>query len=129
MRLLLAAGQPNLRLSLELLLSEQPGVEIVGSASESDGLLALIHTSEPDMILTDWNLPGPPLANVIAEADQKKHPPTTIVLITHESDYQTAVNAGADAVVVKGSSPGLLLSAFQKLRPQFTSRKETNRYE
>ena len=129
MRLLLAAGQPNLRLSLELLLSEQPGVEIVGSASESDGLLALIHTSKPDMILTDWDLPGPPLANVIAEAYQKQHPPTTIVLVTHNSDYQTAVNAGADAVVLKGSSPDLLLSAFQKLRPQFTSRQETNRYE
>ena len=58
MRLLLAAAQPNLRLSLELFLSEQPGVEIVGSASESAGLVALIHTTDPDMILTDWDLPA-----------------------------------------------------------------------
>jgi DNA-binding NarL/FixJ family response regulator len=129
MRLLLATAQPDLRLSLELFLSEQPGVEVVGSASESDGLLALIHTTEPDMILTDWDLLGPSLSNVIAEIHHLQHPPTTIVLVTHNSDYQTAVNAGADAVVLKGSSPDLLLSAFQKLRPQFTSRQETNRYE
>ena len=129
MRLLLATAQPDLRLSLELFLSEQPGVEVVGSASESDGLLALIHTSEPDMIFTDWDLPGPHLQKVTADVVRKQHPPTTIVLVTHNSDYQTAVNAGADAVVLKGSSPDLLLSAFQKLRPQFTSRQETNRYE
>lgn len=127
MRLLLAAGQADLRLSLELLLSEQPGVEIVGSASENDGLLALIQTSAPDMIVTDWDLPGLSLANVIAKARQKHQPPATIVLVAGNSDCQTAVNAGADAVVFKGSSPDLLLSAFRKLQSQFTVSQETNK--
>jgi DNA-binding NarL/FixJ family response regulator len=129
MRLLLAAGKADLRLSLELLLSEQPGVEIVGVTSESDGLLALIRTAEPDMILADWDLPGPSLSNVIAQAQQKQHPPKTIVLVADNSDCQIAVNAGADAVVLKGSSPDILLSAFQKLRSQFTVSQEVNRYE
>ena len=127
MRLLLAAGKPDLRLSLELLLSEQPGVEIVGTASESDGLLALIHTSEPDMIFTDWDLPGSPISIVIAEAQHLQHPPMTIVLVTHNSDYQTVTDAGADAVVLKGSSPDVLLSAFQQTRTHIALNQETNK--
>lgn len=129
MRLLLAAEKADLRLSLELLLSEQPGVEIVGSASESKGLLALIHTSDPDMILMDWDLAGRSSVNIIAEAKQLQQSPTTIVLITYSSDYQMAVEAGANTVVLKGSSPDVLLSAFQELRIQFTPSQETNRYE
>lgn len=129
MRLLLATAQPDLRLSLELLLSEQPGVEVVGSASESDGLLALIHTTEPDMILTDWDLPGPSLSNVIAEIHHLQHTPTTIVLVANNRDHQTAVEASADAVVLKGSSPDLLLSTFQELRTKSPFSQEINRYE
>jgi len=129
MRLLLAAGKANLRLSLELLLSEQPGVEIVGSASEGAGLLALIQTSEPDMILSDWDLPGRPLATLLAGRDQSYHLPKTIILTTSNRDRQAALDAGADAAVLKGASPDLLLSAFQELRTQFTANQETNRYE
>jgi DNA-binding NarL/FixJ family response regulator len=129
MRLLLAAGHPDLRLSLELLFSEQLGVEIVGTTSESDGLLALIHTTKPDMILADWDLPGTSMSNVIAEARQEQHPPVTIILVAGNSDYQKAVDSNADAVVIKGSSPRSLLSAFQQLRPQVSSSREINRYE
>jgi MFS family permease len=62
--------QADLRLSLELLLSEQPGVEIVGVASESSGLLALIETSKPDMIVSDWELLVRPLVTIPPERDQ-----------------------------------------------------------
>jgi DNA-binding NarL/FixJ family response regulator len=127
MRLLLAAGQADLRLSLELLLSEQPGVEIVGSASESDGLLALIQTSEPDMILTDWDLPGRPLATILSEQDRSYDLPKTIILTASDRDRQAAIEAGADAAVLKGASPDLLLSAFQEIRTQFISSQETNK--
>jgi len=129
MRLLLAAGHPDLRLSLELLLSEQPGVQIVGAASESDGLLALIHTTKPDMILADWDLPGPSLSHVFAKAHQKQHPPIIIVLVARSRDYQKAVEASADAVVIKGSSPDSLLSTFTQFRTQLTSSQEISRYE
>ena len=120
MRLLLAAGQADLRLSLELLLSEQPGVEIVGSASESDGLLALIQTSKPDIILTEWNLPGRSLATILPERERSLHHPKTIVLTASNRDCRVAIEAGADAVVLKGASPDFLLSAFQEIRTQFT---------
>ena len=41
MRVLLADQRPDVRLSLAILLGKEPGVSIVGSASETEGLLAL----------------------------------------------------------------------------------------
>lgn len=129
MRLLVATAQPDLRLSLELLLSEQPGVLIVGAASESDGLLALVRTTKPDMILTDWDLPGRPLSDVVAEANHLHPPPVTLVLVKENSSNQRAIDSGADAVVVKGASPKFLLASFQELLRLFATRQETKRYE
>jgi len=114
--LLLATAQTDLRLSLELLLSEQPGVEIVGTASESDGLLALTRTCRPDMIMTDWNLPGRPLPNILSEAANLPTHPKIIILTTLNSYNQAALDAGADAVVLKGASPDLLLATFERVR-------------
>lgn len=117
MRLLLATAQPDLRLSLELLLGEQPGVKIVGTVSESDGLLALIHTTTPDMIVTDWDLPGRPLTAIFNETNLPK-PPKIIILINRISDTQRAQETCADAVVLKGASPDILLKTFQQVRKQ-----------
>lgn len=116
MRLLLAAGKADLRLALELLLNEQPGVEIVGTASESDGLLALIHTTHPDMIVTDWRLPGRLMPAIISDASKSESQPRIIILANDSSDCEAALGAGADAAVLKGASPHLLLATFQSIR-------------
>ena len=116
MRVLLAAGRADLRLSLELLLSEQPGVEIVGSASEGDGLLALIHTTKPDLLVTDWEIPGRPMPAIISEAIKSNPHPRILILASSNSGCQAALGAGADAAVLKGSSPNLLLTTFQNVR-------------
>ena len=129
MRLLLAAGKAHFRLALELLLSEQPGVEIVGSASEGDGLLALMETSDPDMIVAEWDLLGRPLATIFSERDQSCPHLKMIILTTSNRDRQAAIAAGADASVLKGASPDLLLSTFRELRTQITANQEVDRYE
>jgi DNA-binding NarL/FixJ family response regulator len=122
MRLLLAARQADLRLSLELLLSEQPTVEIVGVASESSGLLALIETSKPDMIVSDWELLVRPLATIPPEPDQSCPHLKTIVLTANNRDRQAAMEAGADAAVLKGASPDLLLQTFARVHKQIAQR-------
>ncbi len=117
MRLLLATAQPHLRLSLELLLSEQPGVEVVGTASESEGLLALIHTTQPDMIITDWTLPGRPFPDLLKQITRSYHP-QIIVLATEHDDIPDAKTIGVAAIVPKGASPKVLLQTFQQVRTQ-----------
>ncbi len=124
MRLLLATAESNLRLSLELLFSEQPGVKIVGTASESDGLWALIQIIKPDMVIADWHLPGRPLLEILLEIFNLSQRPRLIILADRDSDYLLAQNAGADAVVLMGASPDLLLSAFTRLRKKSNPKQE-----
>lgn len=123
MRLLVAAPESNLRLSLELLLSEQPGVKIVGTASESDGLLALIRTTKPDIVIANWDLPERPLSSIISHTNKQSNPPKFIILTTTYSESQTAKRAGADFTVMKGSSPDILLDTFQRASNQADHRR------
>ena len=116
MRLVLATAHTDLRLSLELLLSEQPGVIIVGAVSEGDGLMALIGTTNPDMVMAEWDLPGRSLPTIISALEKSDPHPRIIILTGRNRDCQTAVAAGADAAVLKGASPDFLLTTFREVR-------------
>lgn len=124
MRLLLAIPESDLRLSLELLLSEQPGVKIVGTASESAGLLALIRTTNPDIVIADWHLPERPLSAILSLTNKQPNPPQFIILTTNNTECQIALKVGANFTVVKGASPDILLSAFAKASYQATHRRK-----
>ena len=116
MRILLAISYPDLSLSLQLLLSEQPGVEIVGSATESEGFIALVHTTQPDMILADWDMVGQSFPKLLQEIKTTSRP-KIILLTTDPEDYQLAqYSKQIDAVVLKGLPPDVLLNTFQQLR-------------
>ena len=127
--MLLATADPDLRLSLDLLFDEQPGVQIVGTASEGDSLRALMHTTRSHLILADWELPGLPLPAIINEARQMQPSIATIVMVNSSEGVEPARASGADAVVLKGTPPDHLLTVFKQLQRQILSSKETNEYE
>jgi DNA-binding NarL/FixJ family response regulator len=115
-RVLLGSADANLRLSVELLLSEEPGVTIVGAAMSADGLLALAAPSNPNMAVIDWDLPGKSIDQLVQEIRHIKVPLGIILLGTKSELKQSALLAGADTFVVKGSPPERLLEAFRGLR-------------
>jgi DNA-binding NarL/FixJ family response regulator len=118
MHVLLATAQPDLRVALEVLLSEEPGVFVVGGVSEAEGLLALTTIMHPDLVMMDWDLPGRSPAEVLS-ASRAIGPQTHfIVLSSHADDQQAALDAGGDAFVVKGNSPQQLLTIFRALRSE-----------
>ena len=97
MRILLATCETDLRLSMELLLSEQPGIKILGSASDTEGFIALVKSTCPDLALLDWDLPGRPVEEVLSLIKLFEVPPKLIVLGKHPDSKKTALQAGADA--------------------------------
>jgi DNA-binding NarL/FixJ family response regulator len=113
MRVLIATAQPNLRLSLEIYFSEQPGVDIVGSASASGSLVALIQTARPDIVITDWELPGPPLPSLLKSMVETQKP--KIIILNNDEDQLLAREKGADVIVPKGTPPDLLLKTLRQL--------------
>ena len=117
MRILLATCETDLRLSMELLLSEQPGIKILGSASDTEGFIALVKSTCPDLALLDWDLPGRPVEEVLNLIKLFEVPPKLIVLGKHPDSKKTALQAGADAYVDKGDPPENLLAVFKHLIP------------
>jgi DNA-binding NarL/FixJ family response regulator len=118
MDIVLASQEYDLRLALEMLFREQPGAYVVGTASHSDTLLALIQSACPDLVLLDWDLPGQPLAEVLAQV-QSANPISKIIVLSKDGEArEAALAAGADAFVIKGDPPKQLLVAIDQVRSQ-----------
>ena len=113
MRILLASARFDLRLALEILLREEPGAEIVGTAGEAASVRSLLQSSRPHLIILDWDLPGYALIHLLAEAKQLRRCPTIIVL-GREGIQQEALAAGADAFVLSGDSTVDLIVAVRE---------------
>ena len=116
MDVVLASAQSDLKLALEMLLREEPGIIIVGTATETEGLLALIQAIHPDQVFLDWDLPGRSCSEVLATAQSANCKPTIIVLGKDAIAKQSALAAGADAFVLKGEPPEQLLAAIRMTR-------------
>ena len=114
MHTLIAAKQADLRLAIDLYLAEEPGVTVVGTASEAPSLRALLRTSRPDLVLLDWELPGHPPASLLAEIKRLDCHPQVIVLGKKTALKPAVLAAGADAFVLKGDPPGQLLAAVRQ---------------
>ena len=116
MEIVLASAQFDLRVALEILLREEPGTTVVGTASGAASLRALLQVSRPALVLLDWDLPGHPPASLVAEA-KSLDPHLQVIVLGKDPDVKHAVLAsGADAFFVKGDSPRPLLTAIRQAR-------------
>lgn len=116
MNVVLALRHAQARLALELALSVEPGVTVVGAASETEGALALAYTTHPDLVLLEWGLPGRPAPEVLATARALARPLRVLVLGCDLYLRQPALQAGACAFVLVGDPPELLLTAVREVR-------------
>ncbi len=123
MRVLLAIGQNDPRLALEILLSHEPGLSIVGTTGNIESLLALTQTSRPDLVVLDWDLPGRPEAKILIEAQNFAVRPHFVVLGRDPEGKQRALAAGAQAFVAIGDPPEQLLAAIRRARDCLFTRK------
>ena len=114
MRIVLAIRESGLRLALELLISQEPGVRVVGTASNVDGLLALVRTNAPDLVLLDWELPGKPVSVVLPGIKSLVGAPGIIVLCSNPDAKDAALEAGADDFLLKGDPPESVVAVLKK---------------
>lgn len=120
MNVLLAIGRDGPRLALELLLSEEPGITILGAVSEAEGLLALMRILCADLVVMEWSLPGRPAADVLAEARALANQPKFLVLAQEAKLKQCVLQAGAAAFVLVGDPPERLLGSLRQVRAMLT---------
>lgn len=114
MQVVLAVRKGDLGLALQLYLDAEPGVFVVGMATEAASLRALLRTAYPDLVLLDWDLPGCAPIKLLAEAKRPGHAPHVIVIGSDAGVRQEAMAAGADAFVLLGDLPGDLMAAIRQ---------------
>lgn len=116
MRILLADDQPKVRFALRVLLERQAGLEVVGEAADVDELLAQVETTDPDLVLLGWELPGLARDDPLAALQQVRPDLLVIALSGRLEACKAALGAGADAFVSKGDPPERLLAAIADCR-------------
>ena len=116
MRIVLASGNTDLRLAIQLLLSEEPGIKITGSASDSAGLIALSRSTCPDLVLLDWDLHGGDLMGVVENIRSCRSEPKIklVVMGRRRNLEQAALQAGADEFLLIGDPPEKLLEIIRQ---------------
>jgi len=116
MRVILADDQAKVRSALRLLLEHQPGVEIMGEAVDTTGLLDWVKVVCPDLVLLDWELPGLPAAALLPLLQYYCPDMRLMILSSRPEVRREALEAGADAFMSKGDPPDRLLTAMEELR-------------
>ena len=117
MRILIADRDDATRWALRMLLHVEPGLVVVGEASDGEGLLACVRETGPDLVLLDWDLPGPPIAALLYDLDALNTRPAIIVLGARQELARDALAAGADAFFCQDRPPSNLLLTIRDIGP------------
>jgi len=112
MRILIADDQVRVRQALRVLLTQQPGVRVIGEAADGEELLAQVGVKAADLALIDWELPGLVEAGGLP-ALRCLCPTLQVVVLSGRTGVRSAAQSvGVDAFVSKGDPPESLLTAL-----------------
>jgi DNA-binding NarL/FixJ family response regulator len=115
MNVFLADDETMVRGALRVLFEQQNDLHVVGEASSGQALLAALVTTNPDVVLLDWELPGPS-APALVRGIRLLSPLTRVVALSGRIEaYRAALDAGVDAFVSKGDPPDRLLGTLYVL--------------
>ena len=114
-RLLVADDHAVLRAGLRILLDVQHDITVVGEAGDGAEVLQKARELQPDVVLMDLTMPGPPSGDVIRQV-LRACPKTRVLVLTMHDDpayLASAMAAGAAGYVVKKVADSELLSAIR----------------
>lgn len=114
-RLLIADDHAVLRAGLRMLLDVQHDITVVGEAGDGAEVLQKARELQPDVVLMDLTMPGPPSGDVIRQV-LRACPKTRVLVLTMHDDpayLASAMAAGAAGYVVKKVADSELLSAIR----------------
>jgi two-component system NarL family response regulator len=102
-RVLIADDHALFRRGLEMVLADEPGIELVGQASDGEEAVAKAGESLPDIVLMDIRMPK--ISGIEAARAMKEAAPSAkIVMLTisdEEEDLFEAIRAGASGYLLK----------------------------
>jgi DNA-binding NarL/FixJ family response regulator len=117
-RVLLADDDEIYLASLRALIEHQPELEVVAAVTDGVAAIELAETLEPEACVLDLHMPL--LDGVSAAARLRRdHPSICLIALTGDDDpklHRAAVDAGADAVLLKGEMVDALVQRLSEVR-------------
>lgn len=114
-RVLLADDHPVVRRGFRRLLEDDPGIEVVGEASDGAEAVSLAMEHKPDVVVMDLTMPI--LDGIQATKEIRRHIPATTVLVlsmhSGETYVRNAFEAGAKGYLTKNAVDVDLVSAIR----------------
>jgi DNA-binding NarL/FixJ family response regulator len=114
---LIADDHPVVRQGLQVLLSVQDDIDVVGEAADGEQAVAMAAELKPDVLLLDLKLPGMDGIGVLRELRACRLA-TRVLVLTSASDralVTLAVQAGAAGFLYKDVDPDALVRALRSV--------------
>jgi two-component system, NarL family, nitrate/nitrite response regulator NarL len=114
---LIADDHLVVRAGLRMLIDSQPTMKVVGEAGTKEEVLTLASREQPDIILLDLYL-GPENALEFMPELMAKAEDARIIILTgfrNREEHQRAVRLGAMGVVLKDTTPQLMLKSIERV--------------
>jgi len=106
-RVVIADDHPIVRQGLRALLADEPEIAVVGEATSGDEVREACLTLQPDVLLLDLSMPGPPAADTVSSLRWHSPAIQVVMLTAHrdEAAVRELVSLGVGGYVLKDDEP------------------------
>jgi DNA-binding NarL/FixJ family response regulator len=114
-RVLLVDDHAMVREGLAALLSDLPGIQVVGQSSDGLGVMDELQRTNPDVLVLDISMPGLNGLDLCHELSQKDNAPAVLLLtmVEDEEHVLRGLACGARGYLIKSSASEKLAEAIQ----------------
>jgi DNA-binding NarL/FixJ family response regulator len=113
---LIADDHPDVANALTALLLAQADFAPLGTVVTARALLDAVETSEPDIVMVDWELPGFDPRQAVAALRKHGNGPQIVAMSAFVLAARAALAAGADIFISKTDPPDSVLAILRQLR-------------
>ena len=117
LRVIIAEDHAMVRRCLAMVLARQDDVEVVGEATTGAEVLELVGQFQPDVVVTDLNLPDQSGVELSREI-RAQHPDTRVLILTSRADDRAVICSilgGASGYLIKEIQSRQVLDAVRKV--------------
>ena len=98
-RIFIADDEAKVRFALRVLLAREPGWQIVGEAADAERLPEQIKSTQPELLLMDWLLPGLDQIGSI-ETLRTTYPGMTVITMSGRPEVGKAALASGEQMLL-----------------------------